>query len=272
METLNLALVTDIHHGPSSYSKVGDVALSLLNEFVEDVNTNGADLVIDLGDRINDANKESDFKLEQEVIAVFNKLNVAHVHLLGNHDLEFLSREDNAKALAVSVAHQSLDIKGYHLVFWQPDADFQAGFCATQEQLEWLEQDLASTNLPTLIFSHAPFSGASMVGHFYFQNSSADKYSYRNASDIRNIIRKHGHVIACISGHVHWNTLHTVNGVHYLTLQSLTESWTTQGQAAEAWTQLELSENVHVKVRGNDPFEAILRKKNPTSNWLDPIT
>ena len=266
MQTLKLALITDIHHGPSEHGKQGDEALSLLEDFVTASNLYKPDLVIDMGDRIRDIDREGDFVLEQEVISILNKLNAPHVHLLGNHDLEHLSREDNEAALGVSVASQSRDIKDYHLVFWQPNARFP-DFIATPEQLSWLKNDLASTTLPSLIFTHAPFSDAAMHSHYYFQNAPKSHAGYQNSQEIRQIIDSNANVTACLSGHVHWNSLNTINGTHYLTLQSLTESFTTQGQAAQSWAWLELSDKLHLKVEGKDPFEVILAKKVAGTHW-----
>lgn len=266
MQTLKLALITDIHHGPSEHGKQGDQALSLLEDFVTASNLYKPDLVIDMGDRISDIDKEGDFALEQEVISIFNKLDAPHVHLLGNHDLEHLSREDNEAALGLSVASQSIDLKNHHLIFWQPNARFPE-FVATAEQLNWLKDDLASTTLPSLIFTHAPFSDGAMHSHYYFQNAPKSHAGYQNSQAIRQLINNNANVTACLSGHVHWNSLNTINGTHYLTLQSLTESFTTQGQAAQSWAWLELSDKLHLKVEGNDPFEVILPKKVAGTHW-----
>ncbi len=257
MKTLKLAVVTDIHHGPNSQTKRGDKALELLEALVNEVNEQKPDLVVDLGDRISDVDKETDFKLEQEVTEMFKKLVVPYVHLLGNHDLEHLSREDNTIALGKSVEHQSQDIKGFHLVFWQPDICFPEGIIATDEQLDWLKQDLASTTLPSIIFTHAPYSEGSMIGNYYFENAPKHHAGYKNAKAIQELVNKSG-VIACTSGHVHWNTLNTIAGIHHLTLQSLTESFTTQGEAAGSWTWLEFSRHLQVEVYGKDPFKLTL--------------
>ena len=271
MKALKLAIITDIHHGPNSQTKRSDKALELLEEFVNEANKRKPDLVIDLGDRISDVDKETDFRLEQEVAEVFKKLVIPYVHLLGNHDLEHLSRKDNAIALGKSVEHQSQDVKGVHLVFWQPNAYLPEGLIATDEQLNWLEQDLASTNLPSIIFTHASYSEGSMVGNYYFENAPKHHAGYKNAEAIRELVNKSG-AIACISGHVHWNTLNTIAGIHHLTLQSLTESFTTQGEAAGSWAGLELSKHLQVEVYGNDPLRLTLPIKRAGLGWLEPLS
>ena len=82
---LRLALVTDIHHGPSTKTKRGDEALPLLHKFVDFANNWGADLVIDLGDRITDKDKTADRGLTADVANAFQKVRVPRRHLAGNH-------------------------------------------------------------------------------------------------------------------------------------------------------------------------------------------
>ena len=50
---LKIAVVTDIHHGAISKTKIGP-ALGLLNNFVNFANEWDADIVVDPGDRISD--------------------------------------------------------------------------------------------------------------------------------------------------------------------------------------------------------------------------
>lgn len=271
METLQLAIITDIHHGTPIDGKHGDKALSLLQNFVDAVNQRQPDLVVDLGDRISDIDKPTDTQLQQEVMAIFQDLTVPHVHLLGNHDMDNLTRAENEAVLGVSLEHASQDIKGVHLVFWQPDVFITQGFEATQQQLEWLEANLKSTSLPSIIFTHAPFSDASMLSHFYFQNSLPKYAGYENAAAIRDIIKQHSNTLACISGHVHWNSLQTINGTHHITLQSITEGFTTQAEVAEAWTWLELDTDLRVNVQGKDFWEVRLPLKKAGVNWRKPI-
>ncbi len=269
MKTLKLGLITDIHHGPNTPSKRGYKVLELLEEFVYEMNQKQADLVIDLGDRISGINKQTDMQLQREVIAIFKQLSMPHVHLLGNHDLEHLSKEDNAKVLGASVAHQSLDIKGYHLVFWQPDPIFPEGFIATQEQLAWLRKDLKESLIPSILFTHAPFSDP-ILGNYYFESAPKHYASNKDTQAIRSIFAP-SNVVACISGHVHRNNLTSISDVHHITLQSLTESLTTAGEASASWAWLELEDYLKLELRGKDTLELLLPLRVKRQTCLDAI-
>jgi 3',5'-cyclic-AMP phosphodiesterase len=265
---LKIAVVTDIHHGAARLTKRGDQAIGLLDRFLAFCAGYGPDLIAELGDRINDQDRETDRLLLRQVAGKFQGLNTPHVHLDGNHDSDFLLPEDNAESIS-SGRHQSLDLNGYHLVFWNASTKIPRPepFRATDEDLAWLEQDLASTDLPMIIFSHVPFSGASMVGNYWFHNTP-EHATYPNSAEIRAIVEASDRVILCVAGHVHWNSLHRVNAIPHITVQSLTESFTTGGNAAEAWATLEVDgRDIYWRTYGHDPIAVTLPVRARGEFW-----
>jgi 3',5'-cyclic-AMP phosphodiesterase len=269
---LRLAIITDIHHGEPKLTKRGDLALGLLDQFMGFCADYGPDMILELGDRINDQDRETDRRLLGEVAAKFQGLNTPRAHLDGNHDSDFLLPEDNADALGMG-GHASRDVNGYHLVFWNASTKIPRPepFRASEADLAWLKQDLAATDLPTLIFSHVPFSGASMTGNYWFQNNP-EHATYPNAAEIRSIVEASGTVILCVAGHVHWNTLHTVGGIPHITIQSLTESFTTGGEAAAAWATLEIGGGeVRWQTFGLDPIQVTVRQRLQNAHWQPPL-
>jgi Icc protein len=271
-EALKLAIVTDIHHGPTRYTKRGDRALPLLREFRTKVECGGIDLVVELGDRITNVDRDTDRQLMHEVAAQFEGLSTPHVHLLGNHDLHYLTAEENEDILGCPMRSHSMDIKGRHLVFWQHDLSgrFSEKPLPSPDELSWLRADLEGTVLPTVIFTHVPLNGAAMAGNYYFQNNT-DSATLRHAADARAIFEAAGNVVLCVAGHVHWNDVGTIDGIRYLTQQSLTESYTTRDEASGCWADIVLDESLRWRVHGGDPvaFEAPLRGHN--SHWTEPL-
>jgi len=272
-DTLRLALVTDIHHGPTRYTKLGAEALPLLESFRDQVTDGDFDLVVDLGDRITNVDRETDMGLEREVEAVFAQIDTPRAHLLGNHDLHYLSIGENESIWGASLASQSLDLKGNHLVFWQLDLSGKLGEAPlpSQADLDWLREDLASTSLPAIIFTHVPLHGGAMIGNFYFHNNVSPS-TLPHTAEARQVIEAADNVVLCLAGHVHWNDSATIDGIRYLTLQSLTESFTTQGEASAAWAEIEIDDSeVRWRAHGGDPlrFEAPLRGRN--MRWVPPL-
>lgn len=243
-QRVRIALIADIHHGPAHQSKDGARALELLDRFLEFVRQARPDFIVDLGDRINDQGREEDLRLEAEVAARFKSLDIPRVHLLGNHDRAFLSPQENSEALGSSLHNHSFDLNGWHFTVWQADARYKPGdpdglFYYEQEELSWLEGNLALTDLPTVIFSHLPIVPSRMAGNWYFEERFASGTTFHNWQQARRIVRESGKVPLAVAGHVHWNSLQTTDGTIYLTQQSLTEQFVT-GRTAEAWGMLEL--------------------------------
>jgi len=272
MNTLKLAIVSDIHHGPTRYTKVGAAALPLLRDVCDRVTASGADMLVDLGDRISNADHDSDRELMSEVAAVFEPMDLPRVHLLGNHDMHYLSKVENESVFGRPLGSHSVDLKGWHLVFWQLDLSgrFPDNPLPADIDLEWLRADLASTTLPAVVFTHVPLDGASMTGNYYFQNNPASA-TLRHASRALHVISSAGNVVLCVAGHVHWNNVSSIDGIRFLTIQSLAESFTTEGEASGAWAEIELSDRLTWRVHGADPveYEAPIRGLN--HHWVPPL-
>jgi predicted phosphodiesterase len=271
-EPLTFALVTDIHSGRASLTKRGPEALRLVEEFVEFAETSGPDLVVELGDRVTDTDAAADRASLEQVAELFAPLSVPRQHIMGNHDLVNLSVADNEECLGQTFASSSVDLKGWHLVFWQADVAMSASHHPrlAAEDLEWLEADLTATELPAVVFTHVPLDGASMTGNFYFQ-SNPEFAGYSNTKRAQQIISESEQVALCVAGHVHWNNVSRIDGVPYLSLQSLTESFTTQGQAAASWASITLDEQLHWRGHGGDPIELSANLGGVGQRWTPPL-
>ncbi len=271
-EPLRLALVADIHHGEDKLTKRGGAALGLLDRFLAFAGDWGADMIVDLGDRISDKDAATDARLLADVAAVFTGLNTPHAHLNGNHDVAFLGQEANARALGEALGGRVVILKGWRLIFWQADSHipFPETFRIGQADLDWLEATLQASDLPTVIFTHVPLGGGSMTGNMWFQNNP-EFAGYPNADAARALIQAHGRVVLCVSGHVHWNSLNRIDAIPYITIQSLTEGFATGGEAAEAWATLELDETIRWRTHGRDPIEMVLPLRQPGEHWSPPL-
>ena len=71
---LKFLVITDIHHGISVGTKKSQASLMLLDKFVTIANNSDAQLIIDLGDRINDLDHTTDSRLMNEVAERFSKI------------------------------------------------------------------------------------------------------------------------------------------------------------------------------------------------------
>ncbi len=270
-ETLKLAIVTDIHHGPNKLTKVGAAALPLLQDFRAFVEDYQPHFIAELGDRISDIDPKTDREQLQKVADHFLGLPSPHRHLMGNHDRVHLSIADNAEVLGQDMGHHSIDLAGRHLVFWQMDCQIHRpqGFLPNQADLDWLRRDLAATNLPSIIFTHVPLDGGSLHGNYYFDNNVRFG-GLPHAREIQALIRDAGNVILCIAGHVHWNDVNLIDGIPYITVQSLSESFTTEGEAAGAWATIEVDHEVRWRTHGQDPISLAVPVRGLNARWVPP--
>lgn len=271
--SVRIAVVADIHHGKPSATKRGDAALPLLEAFADFSNAARPDFVLDLGDRISDENRETDLVLEQEVADAFQRVEAPVHHINGNHDRDHLEVADNEQILGQSLQNQTVDVGGWRIALWRADSKIQrtadhSGFVLREADLLWLSRVAQKADRPLLVVSHVPVSGHAQTGNYYFQNNPSAS-TYPMAERARAALSQAAHPVVCLAGHVHWNTITTVDGITHLTQQSLTESFTTQGEPAGAFGLLELGDTVTWRVEGLDPVSHAFR---PTlSRWTPPL-
>jgi len=271
--TLHIAIVADIHHGAPSLTKRGDRALDLMDGFASFVKDTAPDLVLDLGDRISDVDHDTDLRLEREVAEAFKQISVPTYHINGNHDRDHLTVAENEEILGQPLLNELIDLGDWQLALWRADSKFirdpqRRGFDLPEPDLLWLSRTVQSLAKPTLIASHVPVSGHSQIGNYYFQRNPAFS-TYPQAARVRAALAQATQPIACLAGHVHWNTVTQMDGIPHLTQQSLTESFTTQGEPAEAWGLLKLSDTLCWEVFGKDPLKAEVT--SGVARWTPPL-
>ena len=270
--TTRLAVITDIHHGRDGFSKCASQALSLFEGFVDFVNDAKPDLVLDLGDRISDESEETDLCLEQQVADAFKAISCPVMHICGNHDRDFLTVAQNEEILGQSLANQAIDIGDWTILIWRADAKNYPGigFALPESDLLWLSHQVVRATKPLAIFTHAPLSDHDTRANYWF-NQNPDFGTYPNSQRIRTVLEMARVPIVSFSGHVHWNTLNQINGIPYSTLQSLTESFTTQPDAANAWSLIELDSHISCETFGLDAMQWRLPANQTMRRWLPTL-
>jgi 3',5'-cyclic-AMP phosphodiesterase len=276
----SIAIITDIHHGRDAEAKKGSHALRLLADFASFVEAEKPDLVLELGDRISDEDPQTDLRLEREVHEAFAPIrSVAPVmHLCGNHDRDFLSVEDNEAVLGQQLRNTTIDLDGWRIMLFRADTRMRRpkGFDCPDHDIAWLTETIQAADRPVLLTSHVPLSGHGQDGNYYFQNTP-DYSRYPQTERLGEALRSCRQPLLCVAGHVHWNTLTTVDGVTHLTLQSLTESYTMsadrgQGAPCGAWGLLELgTEKMSWHVHGADALTLGLPVQQLARRWYPAL-
>ena len=265
---IKIITIADIHYGKNTLTKRGDTALSLLDEFNLFVDKEKPDLIVDLGDRINDIDKKNDIILQKEIFKKLNENKIKTYHVCGNHDVVNLSISENEDIFNQSLENEVIHLNNYKIILWRADTkiyhtDNFRGFKVNEMDFIWLNTEVINSKVPVIIFSHVPISPASLIGNYYFQNNPSFG-SYPNSSRVRNNLCKASMPVFFLSGHVHWNTFAQEDGITYLTQQSLTESFSNYGKPTKSWGQISLDNKFSWKVYGDEPIEISLdiKKRN----------
>jgi 3',5'-cyclic-AMP phosphodiesterase len=250
MDELTVAFVTDLHFGPEArfggkLRKLTAHAGALATAFVSRMNDEvRPDLVVNLGDDIEDESPEADRARYGECQRILRGAQAELVNVAGNHDTINLSP---AELLSIwgregEDLFSSFDRGGFHFVVLhtreRQDHDVSVG----DAQLAWLAADLAAHPGPTVVLMHHSAADQHLAGNRWFEGR-AHVCLVRERRKIRALFEQHGEVRAVFNGHLHWNHVDVIAGIPYVTLQSLIENLDEDapGRAAAAHAVVRLS-------------------------------
>jgi 3',5'-cyclic AMP phosphodiesterase CpdA len=264
MADLTLGIVSDLHFGPEArhegkLRKLTAHAGELTRAFVREMNdVVKPDLVVNLGDDIEDESREKDLERYGECQAILRSATAPLVNVAGNHDLVHMNRADlGAIWERTGPLYYSFDAggdEGFHFVVLHT---IEAGplVHVPETQLEWLRDDLADATLPVVVLMHHSASEQDLDDSRWF-HGRPEYALVRERAVIRRIFEDHKQVRLVLNGHLHRNHCDVIRGIPYVTVQSLTENLDEDapGRAAAAHAIVRLSrERIVVRVRGNDP-------------------
>lgn len=242
---VRFGIVTDCHYADAdpAGTRIYRKSLDKLSECVAEMNAEQVDFLIELGD-FKDQDRppveSRTLRYLQEVEAVFQGFAGPQYHVLGNHDMDSLSKRQFLEhventGIDPSLSYYSFDVRGLHCVVL--DANYNAegrdydrgNFDWTDanilpHELDWLRRDLASSQGPAVIFIHQLLDGTGAV-------------YVKNASEVRQVLQDSGKVLAVFQGHHHGGAYSHINGIHYYTLKAVVEG---RGQDNSAYAIVEM--------------------------------
>lgn len=259
---LTFAALTDVHFGPrvlfrGKLRKLSDQAPELTRQVVRRLNeSTHPDLVLVLGDLIEDESPEADRRRYAECLDALAGLKAPVRFVAGNHDTINLSDPHVAQAWGrTAPLHYSFDFGGYHFAILRTVERKDVDVALPEEQLAWLATDLAATNLETIVAMHHSAADQHLEGNPWFEQAPHLALA-KNRPAIRRIIADSRKVRLVINGHLHWNHVDVHDGIPYVTVQSLVENVDDDapGRAAAAVALVRLDERVlRVTVDGAAP-------------------
>lgn len=262
---VTLGIISDVH------ADLQPDAKQRLEAFINRSIQVSPDFIIQLGDLHHGPGMK-------DMLAIWDRFPGERYHVLGNHDMDHMSKDDVVREQSMAGAYYSFDKGGYHFVvvdanycmkngkilhnnkgnYYNADARDMVG----PEELEWLKADLIKANKPTIIFSHESFDD------IWQGTTSPSKMDVRKVIRAANTSQK-GKVIACICGHHHMDHHMVIEGVHYLHINSASYYWIDEAKEFSNGHMAEYKDPIFAMIT-LDPFSRTITVKGVESKFLSP--
>ncbi len=245
---LRFGLVTDMHFAdkPPAGTRHYRESLSKLAAAAEYFSEQNIDFLVELGDFIDAADSvEVEMAYLRTINQQFAKICDERHYVLGNHCVDTLKKQEFLDGVAQQKSFYSFDRKGIHFVVL--DACFRSDGVPyerknfewtdaniSDDELEWLADDLKRNEKPTVVFAHQRLDVAS-------------QYGVKNNAEVRKILESSGHVLAVFQGHSHKNELNNIAGIHYCTLVAMVEG---AGLESNGFSVIEIQPDGTIVVTG----------------------
>ena len=260
---MRFGLFTDAHYavGKQYGTRFCDRSLDKLRVCLHSFRARGVDFVVNLGDIINGAHDEAvDLANLAAVREVLDRSGLAVHHVLGNHDLESMSKARVLGALGVPPgpgagcaprdgAWYSFSAGGCRMLVL--DANYRADGVAydsgnygwedsyiPQVELEWLADELGLT--ATAVTSAASSAAAGRLHTFVFVHQNLDDrpsqegrdpHVAANRHEVRAVLERADHPVTVFQGHYHPGLYQSIDAVSYVTLRAMCEGQTSEDNA-----------------------------------------
>jgi len=253
--SIRFGWVTDIHYAlaPIKWGRYFSESKEKLSEAITLFNQSALDFVIETGD-FKDQNEPAEKRKTQSYLkaieAVFSQFNGPRYHVLGNHDLDSLSKMEFQSIIqnsGISPRHTYywFEVGGYRFIvldacFREDEMPYDNNNFKWYDtfipkyQLDWLKHTLYQSRLPVVVFTHQLLDGE---GELYV----------KNAPVVRKVLENSGVVTAVFQGHKHEGDYNLINSIHYITQKAMVEG---SGAENSSYSIVELTNNGEIIIEG----------------------
>ena len=233
--SIRFGVITDLHYSKRKPygTRFFPQSIEKLKEAMDVFNRSNLDFLIELGDlkdQDNEPLRENTLAYLQEIEKVFQSFSGPTYHVLGNHDMDSISKDD---FFAYTSNYGKADKKAFYsfkvkdVKFIVLDANYNndgtpyncGNYTWTetyipQEEIEWLRNELTGSKYPVFIFIHQMLDSFSDI---------ASSLCVNNAEEIVSLLEESGNVFAVFQGHHHAGHYSFRNNIHYWTMKGMIE-------------------------------------------------
>ncbi len=199
-------------------------SLKKIEQALDEFEKEKVDVCVSLGDLIDHyQDRDGSRALLGEVANLIKGRPFPFLHASGNHDYACLPPDEIAEILGIGIPPYTVETCGYRFIVLDGNytsemrcyADTPFNWTDSNlppEQLQYLEKELESSELPCIVMVHEPLDPG-----------TDDSHCINNAEQARNIIAKSGKVSLVLQGHFHCGADHVIDGIRYFTMDAMCE-------------------------------------------------
>jgi 3',5'-cyclic AMP phosphodiesterase CpdA len=219
---LKFAVFTDLH-----YDVIHD-GDRRIQEFIDSVQRENVDFIIELGDLCNPTKKN------QQILDRLRGTGIPCYFQLGNHNADYYPLDVTLKFFDIDKGYYSFVFENIKFIIL--DANYiktPTGYIPFNmrnyhgcingcpfippEEMEWLSKELADEQYHYVILSHQSLS------------NDFKQRGIANREEVRAILEQNNHrsnnVLLCMNGHDHGDDVKIINGIYYYTVNSMSYIW-----------------------------------------------
>lgn len=249
-DAVTLGLFTDSHYADldTRGSRHYRDSVPKLTQFVEAMGQAKPDAAIVLGDYTDQAGgapeKIADLK---HIDALYRKLQVPRHYVIGNHDLDCISKAQFLAGTAMPAPHYAFECGPLRCIVL--DANYNKDFSPYKAgNFKWTETYVPPAEQKWLAAELAKTKGKAVVFVHQCLDDEKGAHGVKNAPEVRRILEASGKVLAVFQGHNHRGAYRTIGGIPYLTLRAMVEG---PGLASNAYALATISPAGAIRLRGH---------------------
>ncbi len=208
-----------------------------ISSFIDSMKIAKPDFIVELGDfGIPDERYEPYFD-------IWNSFPGPKYHIIGNHEMDGGTSMEEALAYrGMKNSYYTFSQNGFlFIVLDGNDKEYpeQKGYRSFigPKQVKWIKKELEKASQPIVFFSHQ--------GIGTDPGTPGERYSIKNSEEVRAMFEEHNRnhpksrIIASFNGHTHHDFAENINGIWYITINSMAYKW-----LGEEYEHLRYSEEV----------------------------